>query len=300
MPEVIPELVYVVGLFFAVVGYLTARGLLATWTHSLGYVFSWLAAHLRFHPSVGGLGFTLDLGGPFKAIDSWVVTALQNWCDGAEIEMGYCLHGMAKVAHYTAQAIDWLARETDASLDWLTHVAIPKVAKGAAVVALPYALLRKWIAEAVAAAVAHTLKIIHTTTHDVTHTTTIIVRKVVGAAEALPGWVTHLPSRVRGLEREEGRLAHRLRKVEGIFAASVAAAVIANALGIATRCLRRGNVGKAARSICGFDPSLIESLLADGLAIVGVLSVVEFATELRAIEDDAVKILGALVKEWPS
>lgn len=300
MPEVIPELVYVIGLFFAVVGYLTARGLLATWTHSLGYVFAWLASHLRFHPSVSGIGFTLDLGGPFRAVDSWVVTALQNWCDGAEIEMGYCLHGMAKVAHYTAQMVDWLARETDATTEWLWHVGIPKVAKGAATVALPYALLRKWIAQAVAAAVAHLVHVIRVTTHDVTHETTVIVRKAVGYAETLPKWVIHLPSRVRGIERAEERLGKRLRKVEGIFAAGVAAAIIANALGIATKCLRRGNVGKAARSICGFDTSLIDSLLADGLAIVGALSVVEFAKELQAVEGEAVKILGSLVKEWPS
>jgi hypothetical protein len=47
------------------------------------------------------------------------------------------------------------------------------------------------------------------------------------------------------------------------------------------------------------DASLLESLLGDALLIVGTLSVVTFAKEMLAIEDEAVAIMRKLVKEIP-
>ena len=300
MPEAIPALVYVIGLFFAIVGYVTARGLLATWTHSLGYMFEWLAKELRFHVTILFKTVVIDLGGPFRAVDGWVRTALQNWCTGAEIEMGYFLHGLEELARYMAEAIDILARETAQTFDGLVNVHLPKWARNAIAVAFPLGYLAKLIADQVRKAIPQVRREVHTITHTIDHTVTRVIVKT--GAVALPG-ALGLPK----IRRDIGSLwkwrTHaeaRLRKVEGLFAAGVMAAVLANALGIATRCVRRGNVAKAARSICGLDSSLFESLLGDLIAITSVLSVVEFATELRAVEDEAIAIMGKLVREWPS
>jgi hypothetical protein len=97
----------------------------------------------------------------------------------------------------------------------------------------------------------------------------------------------NLWKRIRALEK---KLALPL----GI--AAVAAALARMGLGW-IRCNKVRRIGKAA---CGIDDSLIDKFLLDALAIFGVVSIVEFAEGLVAIEDEAVGIMGALVREWPT
>lgn len=300
MPAVIPELVLVVGLFFAVVGYLFARGALATWTHTVGFLLHAIASALVFSIPLGFRSKKIDLGGPVRALDNAVVSAIQAWADGAEIEMGYCLHGLAHVAQYMAQAIDILGRETAHTFDWLVHVHIPRWVKYAATAAFPFAWITKVIAAQIAKALPHIRTEIHTVTHDLPRVTVKVLRQTIGGAVALPPWVIHLPRRLRRDEAALGRHAKRLGRVEGLFAAGVMAGVLANVLGIATKCLRTGNVGKTARRLCGLDANLLESLLLDGLIIASAISVVEFAEAMLAIEDEAVKILQVGIREFPS
>lgn len=300
MPVVIPELVYVVALFFAVCGYLVARGLLAGWTHSIGYVLQWLGRELRFSIPVPLKTIHVDLGGPFRAADAAVFTAIQNWATGAEIEIGYCLHGLARVAQLMSEAIDILGRETASTFDWFLHIKLRQLLK---LVSLPV-LLPLLIPKLIAAVLPHiksgTVRIYHVVTHEVTHTATRVVVKT--AAVAIPGAhsIPGLRKEVTGLTRRMARINTRLRRVEGLFAAGVLAAAIANVLGVATKCLRSGNIGRTARRICGMDTSLLNLLLQDGLAILGAVSVVEFAKDLQAIENEAIAVLGGLIKEWPS
>lgn len=92
----------------------------------------------------------------------------------------------------------------------------------------------------------------------------------------------------------------RLRRLERLAGAGVAVGAVAVALArLGAGWIRCRKVGKVGRQLCGMDESLLDSLLTDGLAIFSVLSVVEFATELRAIEDEAIGIMGKLVREWP-
>lgn len=300
MQDVIPALLLTVAFFWALCGYLTSRGLLATWKYSLGYLLQWLHDHLSFHVNLRLTTVHLDFGYPFGVADGWVRSKLQEWNDGAEIEMGYCLHGLRELVLINAEAIEWVAKEVSQTIDGLIHIHLPKWAKGLVYAALPAALLAKLIAAAVAHLRPQLLRVVKVVEHAVPATATRVVRYVHDGAIALPKWVPRLRTSVKELERDATNLGKRVRRVEGIFAAGVAAAVIANALGIATKCLRGGNVSKAARSICGMDSNLLSSLLQDSLAIVGAISVVEFAEGLRAIEGDAIKILGAGIKEFPS
>lgn len=99
------------------------------------------------------------------------------------------------------------------------------------------------------------------------------------------------------------RRAHnkRLKRLEALVAVGGIAAILSQVLGVSRGCLRgSGNIGKAARRICGLDSSLFNSLMLDLVAVLSVVSVVEFAKDLRAIEDEAISVFGAMIREWPS
>ena len=93
----------------------------------------------------------------------------------------------------------------------------------------------------------------------------------------------------------------RIRALEKKLAVPLGIAAVVAALGrLGLGWIRCNKVRRVGRSVCGFDDSLLDSWLLDALAIFSLISVVEFATELRAIEDEAIGIMGKLVREWPA
>jgi hypothetical protein len=121
------------------------------------------------------------------------------------------------------------------------------------------------------------------------------------AAAAVAGTLPHAPAWPhpwRGIRTELGKM-WRFRNY--VLSATGAAAIVAAAIGgISSSCVRKGNIAKTARRICGLDTHLLDTLLLDGLAIIGAVSVVEFAEALVAIEDEALKVMSGLIQEWPS
>jgi hypothetical protein len=92
----------------------------------------------------------------------------------------------------------------------------------------------------------------------------------------------------------------RITRLEGLLGIAGAAALVARALGgVSAKCIRNGNISKVAKRLCGLDANVLESLLLDGLVIVSAISVVEFAEALLEIESEAIKIMGAGIKEFP-
>ena len=92
----------------------------------------------------------------------------------------------------------------------------------------------------------------------------------------------------------------RLRHLERIGVGAIGVGALAMALGrLRLGWLRCRNVGRVGRRVCGMDASLLESLLLDSFAVLSVVSVVEFANDLRAVEDEALTIMGRLVREFP-
>jgi hypothetical protein len=93
----------------------------------------------------------------------------------------------------------------------------------------------------------------------------------------------------------------RIRALEHKLAVPVGIAAVIAAIGrLGIGWIRCNNVRKVGRSVCGLNPSLLESFLLDAATIFSIVSVVEFAKELRAVEDEAVTIMGRLVREWPT
>lgn len=298
--ELLGGVVPALALLGAILGWAVATGAIHIWYATFHQVFKWAAGILPGGFKIlGGIKFP-DLAGMVRSADVAVQDYLKAWRRGAELEIALSIHLLKLVWQAQAEAADWIATETAKTFDHLIHVRVPKVVKYAVPLTLTPYLIRRIVAAVLPHIKTGTVRVVHYVEHTVEHTATTVVRKAVGGAVAFPPWVMHLPRRVKSLEGDATRLSHRVRKLEGLLAASVAAGVLANVLGVATRCLRKGNLGRAARQVCGLDESFFNSLLGDLIAITSVLSVVEFATEMRAIEDEALKIIAAGVREWPS
>jgi hypothetical protein len=286
--EAIPDLAAVIGLFFLVVGYCVARGLLASWQNSIGYLLQWMAANLRIRIPTGFSHVTIDLGGPFRSADAWVVASLQTYCEGAEIAISRLFHGLQALVVGQAEAFEWVARETSQAFDWLLNLHLPKITRqfvtGAALGAL--------IARAVSAAVAHLrpeiTKTVRVVDHTITRTVPAVAAAIGAGAIALPGWVIHLPRSIHNVVEQLGRVEHRLRKVELAVGATAFAATIANAWGIPLRCARSGGpIARLARSMCG----LPGHFLNDVLGLLADFFVLEnICTVLPWVEDAGSKI----------
>jgi hypothetical protein len=155
-----------------------------------------------------------------------------------------------------------------------TVVRLPKLSKAAAV-ALVSAAVAKWIHPYLSMLRwlrAH----FHALTAVLPHTVPL---------PTVPS-IPNLWKRVRALEK----------KLAVPFGLGIVAAALAR-LGIGwIRCNRVRRVGKG---VCGLDDSLIDQWLLGALAIFGTVSIVEFAEGLEAVEEEAISILGAFVREWP-
>ena len=304
MPPALADLGYIVVLALAalatVAAYLLSRALIYIWPYTLGAIFDGLAKVLPGGWRVLGHTVIPDIRGAWRSLEKSVYDGLLNWNRSEELALAWTWHQMGRAWRWQAAMVEWLAHETDATFEWLLHARLPKWTEYALLAPLLPLLIPKLIKALIPYIHATVVKPVTVIERTLPGKTVTIVRRV--GAQAIPD-VWHLPGFPgvwHGLTRRFARIHWRLSRLEKLLTATGLAAVMAAVLGVTTSCLRRGNVGKTARRICGMDTSLLDALLLDGLAIVGTLSVVEFAEELRAVEDEAVKIMGALVTEWPS
>lgn len=111
---------------------------------------------------------------------------------------------------------------------------------------------------------------------------------------AVPG----LAPRIGDLERLGGWLkgeVNRTKKLLGIGAFLILLAKALEKMGL--QSMRCSKTKRFTRALCGMNDSWLTSLLQDALLIVSVVSAVEFAKELQAIEAEVVKGLRFGVKE---
>jgi hypothetical protein len=216
------------------------------------------------------------LSGLYQWADLIIVNALewplwlwrvQRWLLFVEIPKLYRAipHAATSVVHAVTTRIVRVER---------TVVRLPKLSKAAAV-ALVSAAVAKWIHPYLSMLRwlrAH----FHALTAVLPHTVPL---------PTVPS-IPNLWKRVRALEK----------KLAVPFGLGIVAAALAR-LGIGwIRCNRVRRVGKG---VCGLDDSLIDQWLLGALAIFGTVSIVEFAEGLEAVEEEAISILGAFVREWP-
>jgi hypothetical protein len=300
----------------AILAWAVCYGLLSGWNYSLGFLLDKLADVLSFRV----LRVNVDLGGPVRELNHVVRVSLAKGVSTADHAMGLFFYWLGLLIGWMVNFAKLSAQDTLALANWITHIHLPKYAKWAIRAAFPLAWLTKLIGQEIAkalpkvghiakAAATSTVTVVEKIPRAIDRRLTKAEKRIAALAAALVavGGAIHLPHHVttpgdvwRGLTKRTARLERRMHRVEGLFAAGVLAAVMANVLGVSAKCLRSGNVGKTARSICGMNPNLLADLLLGTTALVGTLSIVEFAEELRAVEDEALKLVGGLVKEWPS
>ena len=267
--------------------------LLWTYKSTLGAVIEFLVKHTTIHTPVGSFSLLF----PLELANNNIIAGMSTVALGLEIAGGRFFRALGVIVGWMVNLALFSATTLEHAVSWLVHVYIPGRASWAASVLFPPALIAKLIRSAIAKELPHFARVAVTKSYTViTHRVVKIVHAVAHPGTiALPGITKDL----RWLRNREASLSKRLHKVEGLFAAGVLAAVLAQVFGVATKCLRSGNTGRAVRRICGMDASLFESLLLDTVAILGVISVVEFAEAMLEVEDVAVGVLRAGIREFP-
>lgn len=80
--------------------------------------------------------------------------------------------------------------------------------------------------------------------------------------------------------------------------ATGAAVLVARAIGgVSARCVKRGNIGKFARRLCGLDSLIADALLADLAFVAGTISIVDFAKALQKAAPVTAGSMALLVDE---
>jgi len=193
--------------------------------------------------------------------------------------------------------------------------------------------LQFWLLDvAIPDAIKAALRGVHGVVHVVTKTLPVIERTIVKlpkltkaqakalVAAAVATYIHPFLADLQWLRRHFAALSHaiaipfphpvaptfpniwkRLKALEKKLATPIGIGIVAVALSrLGAGWIRCNNVKRIGRQLCGINSNLLDELLLDSIAIFSLLSVVEFATELRSIEDEAVSIMGRLVREWPA
>lgn len=154
------------------------------------------------------------------------------------------------------------------------------------------------------------------------HSTAVSVERRLGALrrEALHD-IAAAEARIGRTAKQARALARQLRLLRwlaGITSVATLGALIFKRLGLGwltryktlgalglailarlgLRWLRCNNVGKAGRQLCGLDPSYLDELLLDTVAILGAVSIVEFAHDLQDVTDESVAIMRGFIREF--
>lgn len=294
---------------------LTALGMSALQHSNSTGLVGWLTKTLANVPLIGGLSvqqilkldawITHYLGSHFRAIEGRAV----GWFAGLSTYVKVMALAPMNAAA-TSWAFGW----------WLVHTEIPRIARAHTKHAEQTATHADAVAEAAlkrsaGLAKSHPGKVTqveitriekvampHAGEWSWIHNHWKALTQAITAPTTLPGIIAApRVADIAGWTRRNLRWhTRRIARLETLLGAAGLTAVLARVLGVTSRCLRSGNLGRTARRVCGMDTGLLDELLLGGVAIVGAISVVEFAEELRAVEDEALKIVAGLVREWPS
>lgn len=285
------ELSYIAVGFLAALAFVVVVGLRVSWEHTLGYILT----------EIANVALPLGLGHPFRFLDGVNRTVLNSLATAAtksEHAMGYMFHGAAVILGWMARETVGLARDVYGWMEWFQHTHLPRWLK-AMIYALVPPLLLPYIAKALHAVhPTHLVRIVEGRIG----LTRKQVKALIAAALATAGAVTMpLPwviPRLRHLEHGLSLDRKRLRRLEKLLGATGAAVLVARALGVGSwRCVKDGNIGKAARAFCGFPSWLVDGLLAGLVVLQLPFSIDAFARDALAVEDEIVKFIQSAITE---
>lgn len=301
-----PAIAYGGAFIFLVAAFVVSWGLLTVYRLSLRPILLGIASLFFF--SVGGLGVSLGrplavVGNAIKSAADTIDRALAEAVIASESGIVWLWHALAKQAEWLGGLLGDLAETIEAKfrvwyLNFPPLAAIWLAVKGA------QQLPALW--KAVHSSGAHVTRVsefvykqgaqvTNVTKNYVTQTAAAAAVSTTGAVAAPFPWAK---GRFGDLEGELSALRSRIGRLEKPLVGAAVVAVVGAALArLGLRWARCSNVGKVGKQVCGMNPTLLESLLADALLVVGAISVVEFAKELQAIEAATVAAMRGFVRE---
>lgn len=292
----VASLSYMILGLVALVGVIVARGLIATWTHSFGYLLEWLAGELKFSVGKGFAKVDIDLGGPFREADRLTLTALQNWEDGLEAEAAYFFHGSATLVEWTIGQVSGLADDTADAFDWLVHSFIPTFAHGVAKDFQPVAHLVRLIDSEINRLVHGVGQVIHVVEHDITHTITKVVHYAGSITLPNPWLFPRFKDWYHDILKWRLHVNLRLSRLEKLLGITGLAALITATFGAEiTRFLRCKNTRGVAKSWCAADLKGLLWLIAGALAVADSFSLIGFAHYIEGGLEAGTKVV---LKFW--
>src|SRR5690348_15400371 len=126
-------------------------GLLWTYKHTLGAVIQFLVDHTRIHTPIGSFSLLF----PLEVANNNILSGMSTAALGLEIAAGRMFHALGVIFGWMVNLALYSASTMAHAVDWLKHVHIPKVAKWAALIAFPPALIAKLIHDGIAKELPH-------------------------------------------------------------------------------------------------------------------------------------------------
>jgi hypothetical protein len=294
----------------ALLGCAVCLGLLFAWRNTLGALIEAITGFL----TIKVFGLHVNFGWPLTKVDNVVQAALSRGAHDLEVVAGRFFHALGVILGWMVNFMVATVNTMERAIGFLLHVHLPRYVKWAIRAAFPLAWLTKLVAQEVAKAIPFTKKYAHALVHDVEAELEKFARGIeadaakskkkllaalaalaaLGGAIALPRPHFTLPKAWRGLTKRLAKLERRMHRVEGLLAAGVLAAAMANVLGVTARCLRSGNVGKVARKLCGLSPRALEDLL----GLIADVVILADICEVITILEDGLSLIDGPLNDW--
>lgn len=227
-----------------------------------GKVINWFGALAHYVQMVSNLSLTW----PIKLVEAL------RWLLGTEIpRLVHALpSSVTRLVHDALKIVGALERQASSLVAHLPGT-VGKLAKAVLIGALaPFLLPLHWLQKEwrlIAKAAAH------------------------AGGIAVPWiWVPRLRRDVINLRKE-------LTKVRGLLGVTGFAIVMARVLRVTPKCLKDGNIGKAARGLCGIPSDLFGLLIGGLLVLEGGFSVRALAEGLLDVEDELIAAMSVLITE---
>lgn len=267
--------------------------------HGLAWVLSLIKINAwKVHVNIGPW-----LAKQLLKVEHAVDHYLGGLADGMSGTANRLFHWSNQLVRAFVAQMEGMARDVLWAWQAFRRVALPKLLKALLLTyvgeALLGAKLLRWIARTLAHLAGKALRAIWHRLHSVESHLTHLTRVVYNSgAAAIPHAIPGLRDLVRQAERDLARMRKWLRSARWLLGIGGLAALTAAVLRKAgLQWLMCRNVKKVGKTICRSDAQWIEGLLLDATAVLGVISVVEFARDLQSVEDEAVAILRRFIVE---
>lgn len=238
--------------------YFVLRGVRGIWQYTFGAFFLLLADFKIPLPRLPDIH-------PFGIVRSWnnaILNALEVAAEGYDGAAGYWFHASARLQGWLADETWKIARDAFHFDHWLVHTWIPTYVHGLTDVLHGVTSTVSKTVTRVEHVTVHVTRIVRVAAHDAAAPAYRVARAATVGAFAPALAIPRLWRGIDDVETDIRKLARRITRTEALFGATALAAAMANVLGIPrANCLRKGPIGRVARTLCGIPTHWLNDLL---------------------------------------